>query len=109
MQSAIEQRVMASVGVIYTARQLVSTMALKLYVLVAGLYALVQLTWVHRVFQNWQTVGLSHTWQFASYAVLHTQLAVQLTLAVIAVAGLWFMADLTRSLVHPHRSLYSLR
>jgi hypothetical protein len=105
MQSNIEQQVMASVGVIYTARQLLSATALKLYVLAAGLYTLVQLTWVHKVFANWAQVGWGGSWQFTTYAMFHTHLAVQLTLALVAVAGVWFLVDITRPLLRPHQSL----
>ena len=52
MTSKIEQQVMAGVGVVYAARQLTSATALKLYVCAASLYGLVQLVWVHRVFEN---------------------------------------------------------
>ena len=109
MTSKIEQGVMGNVAVIYSARQLVSTTALKLYVLAAGLYALIQLTWVHKVFYNWELVGPSHSFQFLSYAVLHTNIAVQATLLLVAVAGLWFVADITRSLTQRHQSLSLLQ
>ena len=109
MSSNIERQVMGNVAVIYGGRQLVSATALKLYVLAAGLWALIQLTWVHKVFYNWERVGPSHSFQFFSYAFLHTQVAVQATLAVIAVAGLWFIADVTRSLTQSHRSLSLLQ
>lgn len=109
MQSRIEQQVMAGVGVIWGAKLLASATALKLYVLAVTGWALVQLTWVHMVFQNWAHVGAAGTWTFVTYAVLHTQFAVQLTLAAIAVAGLWLLADLTRSLLAPRPSLLRLQ
>ena len=105
MKSMVEQQVMGSVAVIYAVRRLLSATALKLYVFVAAAYALVQLTWVHRVFANWAHVGLAGSWQFATYALIHTHLAVQLTLVVIAVAGISLIADATRTLLHPHPSL----
>ena len=99
MQSKIEQQVMASVGLVYTARQLVSATALKLYMCALSLYGLVQLVWVHRVFENWSQVGLGGSAQFLTYALLHTHLAVQLTLVVLVVAGAGLMRDLVRSAV----------
>ncbi len=51
-KSRIEQQVMASVGVVYATRQLVSATALKLYVCALSLVGLAKLVWVHRVFEN---------------------------------------------------------
>lgn len=92
---------MANVGVIYTARQFVSASALKLYASAVAVVALVQLTWVHRVFENWSQVGLAGTWQYMSYALLHTSLPVQLALALLVVMG----AGLVRDLVKPTQTL----
>jgi len=96
MASKIEQQVIANVGVIYSARRLVSVSALKLYVLLAGCLALVQLTWVHKVFANWAHVGLSGTPTFLTYAIVHTHPLVQLTLVVLVVAGVSLMRDLLK-------------
>ena len=97
MQSKIEQRVMASVGTIYTVRRLVSMSALKLYVCVASLYVLGQLVWVSRVFENLSHVGLSGFGQFMFEAVLNTNFLVQATLVVMFVAGISLARDLARS------------
>lgn len=96
MTSKIEQQVMAGVGVIYAVRQLVSMTALKLYICAASLYGLVQLVWVHRVFENWANVGLPGTAQFMASAVLNTHAAVQLTLLVLVFAGVSLFLDLAR-------------
>ena len=101
MQSRIEQRVMAGVGVIYTARLMLSRTALEVYVLAASAVALWQFTWVHRVFQNWANVGIAGTWQFVSYAFLHTHLPVQVALIVAAAAGLALVVDTVRSFAAP--------
>ncbi len=100
MQSKIEQQVMASVAVIHTARMFISATALKVYAFGAAAYALVQLTWVHKVFANWAHVGLAGTGQFVTYAVLHTHLAVQVTLIALAVIGISLLRDAVRSLGH---------
>jgi hypothetical protein len=94
--SKIEQRVMGSVAVIYTARQFVSALAIKLYVLLTGLIALVQLTWVHKIFANWAQVGLGGSFNFLTYAILHTHPAVQFTLIVLVVTGVSLAYDLMR-------------
>lgn len=96
MQSKIERQVMASVGVVYAFRQAFSTTALKLYVCAVSLYGLVQLVWVHRVFENWANVGLEGSLQFATSAVLNTHLPVQLTLLVLMVVGFSLLLDFTR-------------
>ena len=88
---------MASVGVVYAARQLVNATALKLYACAFSLYGLVQLVWVHRVFENWAQVGLQGSAQFVTSAVLNTHLSVQVVLMVFAVAGVSLLLDLVRS------------
>jgi len=98
MTSKIEQQVMAGVGVVYATRQLTSATALKLYVCAASLYGLVQLVWVHRVFENWANVGLSGSLQFMAAAVLNTHTAVQLTLMVLLFAAASLLLDLVRPL-----------
>ncbi len=105
MTSKIEQQVMAGVGVIYAVRQLLSATALKLYICAASLYGLVQLVWVHRVFENWTNVGLSGTAQFVTSAVLNTHLPVQLTLLVLMFAGISLLVDMMRSLIAPNTQL----
>ncbi len=100
MQSRIEQQVMASVGVIYTARKLVSRTAIELYVLAASTIALWQLVWVHKVFDNFFAVernGMGSTLNYVATAVGHTNLAVQLTLFVAAAAFVMLMVDLAKS------------
>lgn len=104
MQSKIEQQVMAGVGSIYIARQLVSATALKLYVCVLALYGIGRLVWVSRVFENWANVGLQGTVSFVTQAVLHTHLPVQIALVVLFVAGLGLLYDLVR-LATPERQL----
>ena len=91
---------MASVGVIYIGRTLTSMTALKLYAFVVAAYALVQFTWVHKVLANWAGVGLAGTWDFVTYAVLHTHLPVQVALVVLTILGLSLLRDAVRSLSH---------
>ena len=101
MQSKIEQQVMASVGVLYTARLFVSRIAVELYALAAAGIALWQFTWVHRVFANWAHVGASHTLQYLSYAFVHTHVATQFALVVAAIAATAFIVDSVRALSRP--------
>ena len=94
MTSKIEQQVMASVGTIYVARQLVSATALKLYVCAAALWTLGRLVFVEQVFANWAHTGVGNSLNFVASAILSAELAVQATLALLLVAGLWFVRDL---------------
>jgi hypothetical protein len=103
-QTSIEQRVMANVGVIYTARQLFSATAIKLYVLVAAMLAVWRLVWVTRVLQNFAVVekgGFVSMGNYAMYAVVHTHPAVQLTLLVGTAAFVLLAVDLMRSIATP--------
>ncbi len=102
--SNIESQVMASVAVIHTARLATSRIALECYALALSAVALWQLTWVHRVFENFFTVehgGLGSMANYLSYAFLHTHVATQLTLIVAAAAGIALVVDAARSVVHP--------
>jgi hypothetical protein len=99
-QTTIEERVMANVSVIYMARKVFGTTALKLYVLAIAAVALWKLVWVTRIEQNFLQVmhgGAVAAGNYAVYAVLHTHPVVQLTLAVAAVAFVMLVADLVRA------------
>jgi hypothetical protein len=101
MASKIEQQVMASVGVVYGVKQLVSATAIKLYVLVASVWTLGALVWVARIEQNFMTAlqgGLPKTLTYIEVALTHTSLYVQLALIVAAVAGISFIVDMVRKL-----------
>ncbi len=96
----IEQQVMAGVAVVYTARKLASRRAVEWYALAASAVALWQLVWIHKVFENFATIEKNGLGSIATYlfvAVTHTHLAVQLTLAVAAVAFVFLVVDTARS------------
>lgn len=100
--STIEHKVMASVGVIYAVRRLVSPPAIKLYVCIASVLALAPLVWVAKVFENMAQVGVEGFVQFAFAALLNTDIAVQGLLALGAAAFVWMMLDLLRATpAHP--------
>ncbi len=106
MKSKIEQQVMAGVGVIYTARQMASMTALKLYVCVLSLYGIGRLVWVSRVFENWAHVGLQGTAQFVTSAILNTHLPVQLAVLALMFAAASLFLDLVHSIVTPRSIAY---
>ena len=106
--SKIEHQVMASVGVVYTARKLFAPAMLKAYVLVLSALALWRLVWVTRIEQNFFSVmhgGAVAVGEYAIYAFLHTHLVVQITLAVAAVAFVMLVVDLARSVSTPRQNL----
>ncbi len=109
MQSKIEQQVMASVGVIHTARRMVSATALKVYTLVASVYALGILVWVSRVGENLAQVmngGVLAVGNFVLYAVLHTTFVVQAVLLVATLALVSLALDLVRTLTTERQLSY---
>lgn len=109
MKSKIEQQVMASVGVIHTARRMVSGTALKVYALVASIYALGILVWVARIGENLAQVmngGVLAVGNFVLYAVLHTTFVVQAVLLVATVALVSLAIDLARTLTSEHQVAY---
>ncbi len=108
MQSTIEQQVMASVGVIYWAKALVSATAVKAYALVASVYALGALVWVAHIEENFLQVmngGVLAVGNFALSAVSNTSMAVQAVLLVAIFAMGSLALDLAKTV--STRSRYS--
>ena len=100
---------MASVGVIHTARRAVSATALKVYALVASVYALGALVWVSRVGENLAHAmngGVLAVGNFVLYAVLHTTFVVQAVLLVAIVALVSLAVDLVRTLTNQRQLVY---
>lgn len=107
MQSKIETQVMASVGVIHTTRRIFSATALKVYTLVASVYALGILVWVSRIQENLLEVmngGVLAVGNYVLFALTHTTTTVQLVLFVAALAFFSLMLDMSRSVL-PQRRL----
>lgn len=101
MQTTIQRQVMAAVALVYAARIATSATALKVYVVLVSIGVLARLVWVAKVFQNFATVeknGVVPTGHYVLFAVQHTNLAVQLTLLVAAVAFVGLIFDTVRSL-----------
>lgn len=96
MASNIEQKVMASVGIIYVARQLISGTALRIYVCLIALGLLGRLVWVERVVENFMQSGVGNAFNFITSAILNTELPVQLALTALVVMGAWVTRDLAR-------------
>lgn len=107
--SRIERQVMASVGVIHTARRAVSLTALKIYALVGSVYALGILVWVARVQENLLQVldgGVLAVGNFVLAALAHTNIAVQAVFLVAIVALVSLALDLVRTLATQHQPTY---
>ena len=99
--SNIQRQVMAAVALVYAARVAKSPTALKVYVVLISIGVLARLVWVAKVFQNFALVerhGLGATSNYVLFAVGHTQLAVQLTLLVAAIAFMGLILDTARTL-----------
>ena len=92
---------MASVGIVYSVKQLAGATAIKLYVLAVSVWTLGVLVWVARVEQNFMTAlngGLPKVLVYLEAALTHTSLYVQLALVVAALAGISLIIDLVRKL-----------
>jgi len=99
MSNNIEQKVMASVAVIYAARKLVSMTALKLYALVLSLGGIVAFVSISNVFANFVNVaqgGVGSIALFTISAVLGTTLLVQVALALCAAATISLVVPVFR-------------
>jgi len=100
MQSKIERQVMASVGVIYTARRLTGRVALDFYALVIAALALWKLVWVHKVLSNLAIeahAGMPAVWNYMVVALEHAHTGVLLLLAVAICALVALCVDMARS------------
>src|SRR3989344_8294608 len=104
--SKIERQVMASVGVIYVVRQIVSATALKIYALVASVWALGALVWVARIEQNFAEAlrgGFTHVSSYLFAAVFNTTVFVQAVILLVAVVALSLAIDFVKSSVRPRQ------
>ena len=98
--SKIQQKVMAGVAIIYTARLLTSAVAFKVYGLMLSFVGIVAFVSLSNVVSNFASVaqgGVFNIGTFVLSAVLGTTLVVQLALVVGVTLGL-LLVDATRSL-----------
>lgn len=98
--SKIEQQVMGSVAAIYAVKSLLSGTALKVYALVASVWALGALVWVAHIEQNFLSVtrgGVLAVGNFVLSAFAHTSLTVQAVTLVAAFAAGSLLVDFTRA------------
>lgn len=97
---------MGSVATIYTWRRATSATALKVYALVASLYALGTLVWVARVQENFFAAlqgGAGHLGNYLMVAVVSTEFTVQIMLLVALVTLFSLALDFVRSLSSAQR------
>lgn len=94
--SRIEDKVMASVLVIHTARRAVSRTALKAYVAGISVGTIGYLVSLPNVLRNLSNVGVDGILSFISGAVTQTEVTVQLALVLAVVFGALFARDLVR-------------
>lgn len=85
----IRTQVMASVVLIYAARQLISGVALKAYGILAAFIATASLVSIGDVVQNFLSVGFSGAGEFIVAALVHTATPVQfMSFAMVLLAAL---------------------
>ncbi|HEY4511143.1 MAG TPA: hypothetical protein VJG29_02105 [Candidatus Paceibacterota bacterium] len=94
--SRIENKVMASVLLIHTARRALSFTAFKAYVAGVSLGTIAYLVSLPNVLRNLSHVGVDGFATFFSAAVVQTEITVQLALALALVFGVLFTRDLVR-------------
>jgi hypothetical protein len=97
--SNLEQKVMANVAMIYTARKMASKTALKLYVLTLSLAGIVFLVSLPHIADNFAHVaggGVGSIAAFVLTAVISTTLIVQIALLLSAAAFVSIVADYLR-------------
>lgn len=94
--TTVEKNVMANVALIYSLRKLASLTAIELYLCVGCVWALGQLVWVSKVFENMAHAGIGGSVQFIIAAVLNTDTLVQLVLVVGVFAACLLFVDIVR-------------
>ena len=106
--SKIEKNVMSVVAAIYAWRLATSFTALRIYLCVASVWAIGQLVWVTKIFENVSHVGLSNFPQFMLGAVLNTEFLVQVTVLAVLLTVASLLFDVFRSSsLHTGRSVFS--
>jgi len=96
----LKTAVMQRVYVIYWIRQLLSAAALRLYALIALSAALYVTVSVREVIANMPGQGIVALYNFFLYAVVHTEMLVQLILLGIIAVVTWVARDIARSIAH---------
>ncbi len=94
--SRIQTKVMASVLLIFAARQLVTPVALKAYALLAGFLFVASLVSVGDVVSNFFAVGLSGAFGFVFAALTNAQTMVQITTLLVALFAVLLVRDIVR-------------
>lgn len=99
--ASTEERVMANVAVIYTARKLTSKRALAFYALAVSALGIISTVSLTNVFQNFALVaqaGIPSVVGFILAALFTTKIAVQASLLVASCALVALMVDTVRPL-----------
>jgi len=100
----LKKRIMRRVYVIYTLRQALSPLALKVYVLAVSFVGIASLVSVGNVFAN-MPADLLGMFTFVFYALTHTEFVVQLLIFGTLAVALWLVRDLAKGFhLTPHLS-----
>lgn len=96
--SELKTNVMKKVYRLYAVRRLVYRTLPEFVLMVVALYAFGREVFVSQVFQNAPSFAqIGKSFVFFLSAFTHTEIAVQATLVVVAIAGAYFLADLVKS------------
>ena len=94
MSPNLKTRIMRRVYVVWFLRQALSARSMKVMIVLASLWQIKQLVYVKAVIANMpKLTDLAANYNFFSYALLHTQFAVQLSILVSGVLMVWIASD----------------
>ena len=92
-------RVMRRVYTMYLLKRIINPVAMRMYVLAAGLGLAASFIHVSSVMNNLTSItNASSLWTFSSTAFMHTELTTQLVLLVVALAATLLVRDTITSL-----------
>jgi hypothetical protein len=101
--STISKNVTRKARIIFAARLLTDRRAAEIYLFALGWIILSYIVSLPHVFANMPALGnFVGDFQFFSYAIIHTNLFVQSTIAVIAIVFVFGIVDIFRSFKFNH-------
>ena len=97
MKNHLSQSIMRRVYAIYVLRSLGSPIALKTYILVLFAAGVASLVSVGNVVANVPTSGFYALYDFSIYALMHTELIVQMLMGGAIALLIWILRDCVRA------------
>ena len=96
----LKKRIMRRVYFLFFARKAIGPTAVKLYTLMLSSVGIVSLVSVGNVVSNMPQSNATEVFNFALYALTHTELIVQLFVFATLAATLWLTRDVIRGFQH---------